>query len=163
MKTAYFAGGCFWCITPTFEETKGVLSVRCGYSGGEEKNPTYEEVKSQQTGHRESLRVDYDETKVSFETLLDLFLSSVDVFDGGGQFIDRGHSYTLAVYCQNEEEKATAKEKLRTIEKESGKKTFVALEDFREFFDAEEYHQDYYKKNPEAFEKELLESGRKKI
>ena len=162
MKTAYFAGGCFWCITPTFEETEGVLGVRCGYSGGKEKNPTYEEVKSQKTGHRESLRVDYDEEKVNFAALLDLFFSSVDVFDGGGQFIDRGHSYTLAVYYQNEEEKKAAEEKLLSIEKESGRTTFVALEAFQEFFDAEEYHQEYYKKNPEAFEKELLESGRKK-
>ena len=160
MKTACFAGGCFWCITPTFEETNGVLSVRCGYAGGDEENPTYEEVKAQKTGHRESIRIEYDETKVGFEALLDIFLSSVDVFDGEGQFIDRGHSYTLAVYYQDEKEKAAAEEKLALIEKESGKRTFVALEPFKGFYEAEEYHQDYYKKNPEAFQKELKESGR---
>ena len=159
-KTAYFAGGCFWCITPTFKETDGVFDVCCGYSGGNEENPTYEQVKHQETGHRETICVTYDAGKVSYGELLELFLSGVDPFDGEGQFIDRGHSYTLAVYTQSEEESATAKEKIAALEQESGKKVFVAVEAFQSFYEAEEMHQNYYLKNPEAFQKELLESGR---
>lgn len=162
MATAYFAGGCFWCITPTFRETPGVLAVRSGYSGGEEENPVYEDVKRQRTGHRETIRIDYDETRVSFAELLEVFLNGVDPFDGGGQFIDRGHSYTLAVYYAAEAERLCAEERLAALEKESGQQVFVSVEPFRSFYDAEEYHQDYDLKNPEAFERELVESGRKK-
>ena len=97
-ETAYFAGGCFWCITPTFKEMDGVLDVVSGYSGGEEANPTYADVKKQKTRHRETICIDFDPAKVTFESLLEVFLSSVDPFDPDGQFIDRGHSYTLAVY-----------------------------------------------------------------
>ena len=96
-ETAYFAGGCFWCITPTFKETPGVLDVVSGYSGGQEKDPTYADVKYQRTGHRETIRIHFLPEQVTFTSLLQIFLSSVDPFDPDGQFIDRGHSYTLAV------------------------------------------------------------------
>ena len=162
MKTAYFAGGCFWCVTPVFEELDGLIGVRCGYSGGDEADPTYEDVKRQLTGHRESLRVEYDEARIGYGELLDVFLASVDPFDGGGQYIDRGHSYTLAVYYADDAERAAAEEKLRQLESESGQPVCVALERFKNFYDAEEYHQEYYKKNPEAFARELRESGRAK-
>ena len=162
-KTAYFAGGCFWCITPFFKMNPGVLSVTSGYSGGDEPNPTYYEVKSGKTGHRETIAVVYDADKVPYTELLDIFLSGVDPYDGEGQFIDRGHSYTLAVYYQAESEKNAAQSMLATLEATSGQKTFVALEPFKSFFAAEEEHQDYYLKNPEAFEQELIESGRKKV
>ena len=98
MKTAYFAGGCFWCITPTFKELDGVFDVISGYCGGDEINPTYKEVKSQQTGHRETIKIDYDPEKVSFSELFEIFLGGVDPFDSEGQFIDKGFSYTLAIY-----------------------------------------------------------------
>lgn len=160
MRSAYFAGGCFWCITPVFAEHDGVKNVTAGYSGGEEKNPSYEEVKAQRTLHRETIRIDYDETRVSFEELLSIFLQNVDPFDGGGQFIDRGHSYTLAVYYQEEEERLCAQERLRALEAAAGKQAFVALESFGAFYDAEEYHQNYYLKNPEAFAEEMRSSGR---
>ena len=88
LQTAYFAGGCFWCITPTFREMAGISDVVSGYSGGDEPDPTYEDVKYQRTGHRETIRIDFDPALVSFETLLEIFLSSVDPFDGGGQFIE---------------------------------------------------------------------------
>ena len=104
MATAYFAGGCFWCITPTFREMEGVANVVSGYSGGVESNPVYEDVKYQRTGHRETIRIDYDPEKVTFRELFSVFLDGVDPFDEGGQFIDRGHSYTLAVYYLTEEE-----------------------------------------------------------
>lgn len=161
MRQAYFAGGCFWCITPTFNEMDGVADVISGYSGGDEVNPTYEDVKAQQTGHRETIKIEYDETKVKFEELLEIFLNSVDPFDEGGQFIDRGKSYTLAIYYMNDEEKEISDRMIKAIADESGREVFIAVEPFKAFYDAEEYHQKYYLKNPEAFEKEMIESGRK--
>lgn len=160
MANAYFAGGCFWCITPTFREWKGVSQVVSGYSGGLEENPTYEAVKGQLTAHRETIQIAYDPEQVSFETLLEIFLGGVDPFDAGGQFIDRGHSYTLAVYYLDEAQKAAAENAIRALEAESGKQVFIAIEPFRNFYTAEEYHQNYDLKNPEAFRKELEESGR---
>lgn len=162
-KTAYFAGGCFWCITPTFREMEGVAGVVSGYSGGEEANPVYEDVKNQKTGHRETIRIDFDPEKLSFQELFDIFLNGVDPFDPDGQFIDRGHSYTLAVYYLSEEQRRIAEESIRQLEKDSGQRVFVNVEPFRSFYTAEEYHQNYDLKNPEAFQQELIESGRKKI
>ena len=162
-ETAYFAGGCFWCITPTFREMEGVLDVVSGYSGGDEVNPTYEDVKCQRTGHRETIRIDFAPEKVSFDTLLEIFLSSVDPFDAGGQFIDRGHSYTLAVYPLDEAQKAAAEAAIRQLEEETGREVCIAVEPFKSFYPAEEYHQDYYRKHPEEFRQELIDSGRLKV
>lgn len=160
MKTAYFAGGCFWCITPDFRETEGVAGVTSGFSGGEEANPSYEDVKAQRTGHRETIRIDYDPEKVSYAALLELFLDCVDPFDAGGQFIDRGRSYTLAVYYGDEAERTAALSALSALEQAEGKPACVAVEPFRGFYPAELYHQDYDLKNPDAFRHELMESGR---
>jgi len=162
METAYFAGGCFWCITPTFREMEGVADVVSGYSGGLEANPVYEDVKNQKTGHRETIRIDYDPAKTSFRELFNIFLCGVDPFDPDGQFIDRGHSYTLAVYYLSEEQRQIAENGIRQLEKDSGQKVFISVEPYQNFYTAEEYHQNYDLKNPEAFEKELIESGRKK-
>lgn len=162
MKTAYFAGGCFWCITPTFREMEGVSAVVSGYSGGAEENPAYEDVKYQRTGHRETIAICYDPETVTFEALFDIFLSGVDPFDPGGQFIDRGHSYTLAVYYQTSREREIAASAIAALEEESGQKVYISLEPFTAFYPAEEEHQDYYRKNPEAFRRELVESGRLK-
>ncbi len=158
---AYFAGGCFWCVTPIYK-MYGVDRVVCGYSGGDEENPSYEDVKAQKTGHRETIMLEYDPGKVSYSKLLDIFFANVDPFDSEGQFIDKGFSYTLAIYYNNDEEMAMAKERIESLKEDSGKEVFVAVEPFKSFYEAEEYHQDYYLKNPEAFEKELVESGRKK-
>lgn len=160
MKNAYFAGGCFWCITPMFK-LYGVDEVICGYSGGDEVNPTYEDVKAQRTGHRETLKLTYDTERVKYSTLLDIYLANVDPFDEGGQYIDRGHSYTLAIYVNDEEEETQAKAKVKELEDEAGKPSFISIERFKSFYPAEEYHQDFYLKNPEKFEQELVESGRK--
>ena len=162
MKTAYFAGGCFWCITPTFQELEGVASVTSGYSGGDEMAPTYLDVKYQKTKHRETIRIEYDGEKVSYETLFDIFLSGVDPFDEGGQFIDRGHSYTLAVYYLTEQERAIAAAGIEALEKESDRKVHISVEPFKSFYTAEEEHQDYYRKHPEEFRQELIDSGRLK-
>ena len=162
VATACFAGGCFWCITPTFKETEGVLEVTSGYSGGLEENPTYLDVKYQRTGHREAIRVDYQPDKGSYRELVQLFLDGVDPFDPDGQFIDRGHSYTLAVYYLTEQEKHIAEEGIRKLEQESGQTVYISVEPFRSFYSAEEEHQNYYLKHPKEFEQELIESGRKK-
>lgn len=157
---AYFAGGCFWCVTPIYK-VYGVDSVVCGYSGGKEKAPTYEDVKKQKTGHRETIMLDYDPANVSYDELLDIFFANVDPFDPEGQFIDKGHSYTLAIYYTSEEERAIAEARIKRLEAETGREVCVALEPFTAFYEAEEYHQDYYLKHPEEFERELIESGRK--
>lgn len=163
MKQAYFAGGCFWCITPTFRELDGVDNVISGYSGGTEENPTYEDVKYQRTGHRETICIDYDPQKVSYSALLDIFLNGVDPFDDGGQFIDRGHSYTLAVYYLEESEKAIAEKAIQALAEQSGQTVYISVEPYRNFYAAEEYHQDYYRKHPEEFKQELIDSGRLKL
>lgn len=162
MKTAYFAGGCFWCITPNFYEIPGVSEVISGYSGGTEVNPTYQEVKSQKTAHRETIAIRYDETVASYRTLLEAFVENVDPFDEGGQYIDRGHSYTLAVYYETAEEKAAAEEIVDRVRWDSGREPAISIEPFLGFYTAEEYHQDFFKKNPEKFRQELIESGRVK-
>ena len=162
MSMAYFAGGCFWCISPVFRDLPGVLSVRSGYSGGTEENPVYDDVKHQRTGHRETIRVEFDGTAVSFPALLEVFLSHTDPFDGEGQFIDRGHSYTLAVYYTDEMQKRQTEAALRHLEEKSARRSFVSIEPFTAFYDAEEYHQDYDLKHPAEFEQELIDSGRKK-
>lgn len=159
-ETAYFAGGCFWCITPTFKETSGVLDVVCGYSGGDEVNPTYADVKKQKTRHRETIRIDYDPWAVSFAALVDTFFCSVDPFDPDGQYIDRGHSYTLAVYYCSEEQRGIVERYIRGLEEECGQKVYVSVEPFKAFYPAEEEHQDYYLKHPEEFRQELIDSGR---
>lgn len=161
-ETAYFAGGCFWCITPTFKEMPGVLDVVSGYSGGQEKDPTYADVKHQRTGHRETIRIDYLPEQITFAALLDIFLSSVDPFDPDGQFIDRGHSYTLAVYYLSQQQRSIAAERIHRLEQESGRPVYISLEPFRNFYCAEEEHQDYYLKHPQEFQQELIDSGRKR-
>ncbi len=159
-ETAYFAGGCFWCITPAFREMEGVVAVRSGYSGGWETNPVYADVKHQRTGHRETIRVEYDADRVTFIALMNLFLESVDPFDGEGQFIDRGRSYTLAVYYTDECQREAAQERIARLEQQSGRHVWISLEPFTAFYDAEEEHQDYDMKHPEEFQRELVESGR---
>lgn len=162
MKTIYLAGGCFWCIASCFNCIKSVYEVVSGFSGGKEVNPTYEDVKAQKTSHRETIKIVYDESKISYEQLLNIFVHNVDLYDEEGQFIDRGHSYTLAIYYTSSEEKEIAT-KILDIEKEkSGKSPCVSIEKFISFYSAEEYHQNYNLTHPEEFEKELIESGRKK-
>lgn len=163
METAYFAGGCFWCITPAFQETTGVRAVTSGYSGGDEVDPTYLDVKYQKTSHRETIRVEYNPEKVDYGTLFQIFLNGVDPFDPDGQFIDRGHSYTLAVYYLSDHQKQIAEEGIRALEAESGQKVCIRVEPFKSFYTAEEEHQDYYRKHPEAFRQELIDSGRIKL
>ena len=160
MNTAYFAGGCFWCVTPIFKEMDGVADVVSGYSGGDEADPSYLDVKSQKTGHREAIRIDYDPECVTFAELFDIFLSGVDPFDPDGQFIDRGHSYTLAIFYLNEEQRTIAQQSIAQLEAVSGQQAYISVEPFKSFYTAEEEHQDYYLKHPDEFRRELIDSGR---
>ncbi len=162
MKDAYFAGGCFWCITPVFREQNGVAEVISGYSGGDEPNPSYEDVKHGKTGHRESICIRYDETIVSYGSLLNIFLWSIDPFDGEGQFIDRGKSYTPAVYYTEPSEKVLAEQRIRVLSSETQKPVPIAVEPFKSFWPAEESHQNYDLKNPLAFAREMVLSGRRR-
>lgn len=158
---AYFAGGCFWCMEKPYHLIEGVLSAVSGYCGGTEEQPAYEDVKAQKTMHRETVCVTFDETKVSFAELLEVFLNSIDPFDAGGQFIDRGRSYTCAVYYTDEAQRSVTEKRIAEIERTFKQTVAVAVEPYLRFWPAEDCHQDYARKNPEAYAKELEESGRR--
>ena len=160
MEKLYLAGGCFWCIGDYFLMQDGVEDVNCGYSGGDEKDVTYYQVKAQKTGHRESIEILYDPTVVSLEKLIDLYFVYVDVLDDDGQGIDRGHSYSLALYYQNDEEKELFERKNQEVEQSLNNKSVVAIEKFKFFLLAEEEHQHYSFRNPSEFLEELEKSGR---
>jgi len=160
---ATFAGGCFWCMEPPFENLDGVSKVVSGYSGGSEENPTYKEVSSGKTGHVETIQVHYDPEKVSYEKLLDVFWHNVDPTDDGGQFIDRGFQYTTAIFTHSKEEQKLAEESRDAISSDFDKPILTRIEPFKTFFHAEEYHQDYYKKNPIRYKYYSSRSGRYKF
>ena len=162
MKTLFLAGGCFWCISSFFWNLDGVNDVVSGYCGGDEINPTYEQVKSQATGHRETIKIEYDEAKVSPLEILEIFFNNVDPYDFEGQFIDKGYSYTLAFYYEDDEQKKLFEEFLNKKKEESGKDAAIAIEPYKQFYEAEAHHQKFCMRHPEEFEKELIESGRKK-
>jgi methionine-S-sulfoxide reductase len=158
IKTAIFAGGCFWCIQPAFDKAKGVIKTVVGYSGGTEPNPTYELVTSEKTNYRESIEVTYDPARISYEQLLDIYWRQIDPTQADGQFTDIGPSYRAAIFYGNDNEKKIAeisKEKLARSGK--FKKPIVTeVLPAMKFYPAEEYHQKYYQQNPghfEAFEK----------
>ena len=161
-RTAIFAGGCFWCIQPAFDEAPGVIKTVVGYSGGTEPNPTYKLVTSEKTKYRESIEVTYDPVKISFEKLLDIYWRQIDPTQSDGQFTDIGPSYRAAIFYGNAEEKKIAeasKEKLTRSGK--FKKTIVTeILPAMKFWPAEDYHQKYYRENPERFEAFEEGSGR---
>ena len=161
-KTAVFGGGCFWCMEPPFEQLEGVIDVMAGYSGGDDKNPTYEEVSSGRTAHIESVRVVYDPAKISYKELLDTFWRYIDPTDPGGQFADRGSHYKTAIFYNDLEEKKIA-EQSRDELGASGvfdRPIATAIRPAKSFYPAEEYHQDYYKKNVAHYEAYKVGSGR---
>ena len=161
-KTAVFGGGCFWCMEPPFEQLEGVIDVMAGYSGGDDKNPTYEEVSSGRTAHIESVRVVYDPAKISYKELLDTFWRYIDPTDPGGQFADRGDHYKTAIFYNTLEEKKIA-EQSRDELGASGvfdRPIATAIRPAKSFYPAEEYHQDYYKKNVAHYEAYKVGSGR---
>jgi len=149
-QSAIFAGGCFWCMEPAFEKLHGVISVTSGYTGGRKKNPTYEEVSSGSTGHAESVQVLYDPRKISYEKLLEVFWHNIDPTTPDRQFCDRGSQYRSGIFYLNDEQKRLALESKAALEKSKPFKEPVVTEitPAAEFYPAEEYHQDFYKKNP---------------
>ena len=147
---AYFAGGCFWCMEEAFEKVDGVLDAVSGYMGGTVKNPSYEQVSAGQTGHAESVEVRYDPARVTYTQLLEAFWRNIDPVTPDGQFCDHGNQYRAAIFYQGEEEKRAAEESKRAIEQSKRFSTPIVtqLAAATEFYPAEEYHQDFYKKNP---------------
>ena len=145
IKEAYFAGGCFWCMEEFFENVKGVEEVISGYSGGKTENPTYKEVTYSDTGHFETIEVKYDPKKTNFQNLLDIFWINIDPFDVEGQFCDKGYSYRSVVFYVSKEEKKLVEKSIETIEKKFKKKVVTFVKEFRKFYQAEDFHQDYYK------------------
>lgn len=156
------AGGCFWCISMPYYEIKGINKIISGFCGGTEINPTYEDVKAQKTTHMESIKIVYDESIISYKEILKIFFDNIDPFDDGGQFIDRGYSYTTAIFYQNDLMKDYILDYINIFEAKHDKKVCVKVLKESEFYLAEEYHQDFSIKNKDLMAKELVISGRKK-
>ena len=148
--SAIFAGGCFWCEETAFEGLPGVISVTSGYTGGQKKNPTYEEVSAGGTGHAESVEVVFDPGKTSYEKLLEVFWHNVDPFQKDAQFCDHGRQYRSAIFYNGEAQRKAAEESKRKLEEQPRFKGKIVTEIVAAstFYPAEEYHQDFYKKNP---------------
>jgi peptide-methionine (S)-S-oxide reductase len=144
---ATFAGGCFWCMVHPFDQLPGVISVTSGYTGGGKKNPTYEEVSSGSTGHAESVDVVYDPTKISYEKLLDTYWHNVDPFAKNYQFCDHGTQYRSAIFVHDENQKRLAEASKAEVQKRFKQPIQTEITPASTFWPAEEYHQDYYKKN----------------
>jgi len=162
MKLATLAGGCFWCLVPPYAELPGVIKVAAGYTGGHKEKPTYEEVCYGNTGHIEAVQIRYDPQRISYDELLDVFWRQIDPTDAGGQFADRGTSYRTAIFYHDEEQYQKAREAISRID-QSGRFTApvaTLLLPAQPFYPAEEYHQDYYKKNPDHYNRYKAGSGR---
>lgn len=161
-KRAIFAGGCFWCMVPPFENEPGVVAVISGYTGGTKPNPTYEEVCTCQTGHYEAVKVIYDPEVVSYRRLLDIFWRQIDPTDPGGQFYDRGSQYRTAIFYQNEEERQLAEASKRELEEKKifPKPIVTQILPAAPFYPAEDEHQDFHKKHPYRYKLYREASGR---
>lgn len=162
LEKAIFAGGCFWCMEPPFEQLTGVKEVVSGYTGGHTVNPRYEEVTAGGTGHRESVEVTYDPSQVTYEKLLDVFWKNINPIDAGGQFVDRGTSYKSAIYYHNEEQKRIAEESKKKLSRSGrfNKPIVTEILPAGLFYRAEGYHQDYSRKSPERYKSYRFNSGR---
>jgi peptide-methionine (S)-S-oxide reductase len=147
-QTAIFAGGCYWCVESDFDHVPGVISTTSGFIGGHVANPTYEEVVTETTGHRESEKIEFDTTKTTYARLLDVYFHSTDPTDGGGQFCDRGESYTPAIFYLNDEQKKEAEAASAAAAKELGRPIATRILPATTFYLAPEEHQDFYRKNP---------------
>jgi len=146
--TAILAGGCFWCVEADFDKVDGVLDTVSGYTGGTTEDPTYKEVTYGDTGHYEAVKVTYDPARVDYRTLVDHFLRTIDPTDGGGQFCDRGDSYRTAVFVADEAERAVAEAAVAEAERALQVDVVTPILPAAPFYRAEDYHQDYYLKNP---------------
>lgn len=161
-ECAIFAGGCFWCMVKPFDKWKGVVKVISGYTGGHQENPTYQEVSSGLTGHTEAVKIIYDSKIITYNTLLDIFWSSMDPTDASGQFHDRGSQYRPEIFYTTKEQQKLAEKSKKSLD-QSGRFSnpiVVPITKAGIFYPAEEYHQDFYKKNPEHYKRYSNASGR---
>ena len=145
MQTITVAGGCFWCVESDFEKVTGVSEVTSGYTGGTTDNPTYRQVTGGRTGHYEAVEIQFDADQVSERQIYDLFFRSIDPTDAGGQFCDRGDSYRTAIFVSNTVQQIAAEAALASAQSELGRQIVTPILAASAFYDAEEYHQDYYK------------------
>jgi peptide-methionine (S)-S-oxide reductase len=162
--TAIFAGGCFWCMEPPFDKLEGVIATTSGYSGGHTENPTYKKVSSDTTGHYEVLQVTYNPEKVDYATLLNVFWHNIDPLDAKGQFCDKGKSYRTAIFYTSDEQKRLAEESKQELIDANlfNEKVVTVIEAAKTFYPAEDYHQDYYQKNPVRYKYYRFSCGRDK-
>lgn len=161
-ELATFAGGCFWCMVKPFDELPGIHQVISGYTGGTKVNPTYEEVCSETTGHYEAVQITFDPEIFPYKKLLQLYWQQIDPTDAGGQFYDRGQSYETAIFYHNEDQKRQAEQSKLELQKNGPFKGAIATNilPVGPFYSAEDYHQQYYKKNPLRYEAYRKGSGR---
>jgi peptide-methionine (S)-S-oxide reductase len=158
-ETATFAGGCFWCMEGPFDSLPGVISVTSGYTGGPVRNPSYGQVSSGGTGHRESVEIIFDPTKITYAKLLDVFWHNIDPLDNGGQFCDKGPQYRSGIFYHDATQQKLAEESKAAVEKKLGRVATDILP-ASNFWPAEEYHQHYYKKNPVRYHFYRFNCGR---
>lgn len=159
---ATFAGGCFWCMEPPFDKLEGVISTISGYTGGTKKNPTYEEVSAGTTGHAEAVEVTYDPKKITYAKLLDVFWHNVDPLTANRQFCDGGNQYRTAIFYHDENQKRLAEESKKALGKRFKEPIVTEIVPAKEFYPAEEYHQNYYIKNPLRYKFYRYNCGRDK-
>lgn len=159
LQVAIFAGGCFWCVESDFDKVRGVKATISGYIGGRVKNPTYKQVAAGGTGHREAVKILYDPKQVSYEKLLHIYWRSIDPTDGGGQFCDRGSSYTTAIFATSQRQHRLAKESKEKLQRSGvlGAPIVTRILTAGRFYRAEGYHQNYYRKKPGQYR--LYRSG----
>jgi methionine-S-sulfoxide reductase len=162
VEKATFAGGCFWCMIKPFDQYSGVISVISGYTGGHVINPTYKQVCAGDTGHVEAVEISFNPDIISYNELLDIFWQQIDPTDSQGQFVDRGDSYRPAIFYHSETQKEQAIESKLNLEKSGrfNQPIAVSIEPAKAFYPAEDYHQDFYQKQPEHYEKYRKASGR---
>ena len=160
VKSVYFAGGCFWCVEEVFEKIDGVKEVYSGYSGGHVKNPSYRDVVKGDTGHIEAVKIDYNSNVIDTNKLLKTLFLNIDPFDSGGQFCDRGYSYKSAIFSNDQNLIKEANDLINKIELNHNKKVEILILPFKNFYMAEEYHQDYYDKNPIRYNYYKFSCGR---
>lgn len=153
LEKAIFAGGCFWCMVEPFEEMEGILSVRSGYTAGHTENPTYEEVCSKQTGHTEAVEIIFDSSKITYKELLDMYWQITDPTDAMGQFEDRGDNYRPVIFYLNQTQKELAEQSKKELDQAAifDAPIVTTIEEAQPFYPAEEYHQAFYRKNPERY------------
>lgn len=161
-EKATFAGGCFWCMVKPFDQYPGIISVVSGYTGGNKENPTYKEVCADNTGHYEAVQITFDASIFPYQKLLEIFWQQIDPTDAGGQFYDRGSSYKTAIFYHSEQQKELAEASKKELETSGkfNKPIVTEIIPAKTFYPAEEYHQDFYKKDPGHYQRYRTGSGR---